>query len=265
MRFLKLSSLIMAISFLAASAGHAAGNCVADQGPYRKDITREISGVLSKENGNVEILTSADSSEVIKIKYPKGSYDPASMVAMNLPIGGVNLRYEFNRNFDCLYLSYELKFPQDFDFVKGGKLPGLYGGHGNTGGNIPDGYDGFSTRFLWLPNGGGALYSYLPTSKKWGTAFGKNMWDYGSGQWHRITQRIELNTPEKADGVIEIWLDDNKVYHKDSVVFRYTDRISISGVLFSSFFGGNNKSFSSNKDTFISVRNISISNYLTES
>jgi hypothetical protein len=44
-------------------------------------------------------------------------------------------------------LSYKVFFPADFDFVMGGKLPGLFGGRpGCSGGDA--GTDCFSTRFM---------------------------------------------------------------------------------------------------------------------
>src|SRR5262249_16347360 len=47
-----------------------------------------------------------------------------------------------------LYLRYYLKFPDGFDFGKGGKLPGLYGGPigAESGGHHGA---GFSTRYMW--------------------------------------------------------------------------------------------------------------------
>ena len=46
-----------------------------------------------------------------------------------------------------LYLRYYVKFPAGFDFSRGGKLPGLYGGPvgSESGGHHGD---GFSTRYM---------------------------------------------------------------------------------------------------------------------
>jgi hypothetical protein len=67
-------------------------------------------------------------------------------------------------------LSYYVRFSENFDFVKGGKLPGLFGGVGNSGGEIPDGTDGFSTRFMWRRNGDfkpqGSQYVASPVDSK---------------------------------------------------------------------------------------------------
>lgn len=69
----------------------------------------------------------------IQVKYPKGSMDPSQTSA---PIGGA----EFYANpMDVTFaqnvtLEYEVYFPLDFDFAKGGKLPGLYGGRNGCSG-----------------------------------------------------------------------------------------------------------------------------------
>ena len=59
-------------------------------------------------------------------------------------------------------MSYDVQFEEGFDFVKGGKLPGLFGGEGNTGGGIPTGMDGFSARMMWRGNGRVVQYVYYP-------------------------------------------------------------------------------------------------------
>ena len=59
-------------------------------------------------------------------------------------------------------LEYEVFLPAGFDFVKGGKLPGLMGGpSGDCGGGAdPDGC--FSVRLMWRRDGAGEAYMYVP-------------------------------------------------------------------------------------------------------
>lgn len=72
----------------------------------------------------------------LQIMYPNGSINPG-----NKPQGGaefygqpLDLRSATNTS-----LQYSVFFPHDFEFVKGGKLPGLYGGHkGCSGGNAAE-------------------------------------------------------------------------------------------------------------------------------
>ena len=74
-----------------------------------------------------------DTVNCMQILYPKGSNAPS-----NSPQGGTEfyahpLDITLAQN---VSLQYSIYFSGDFDFVKGGKLPGLYGGHkGCSGGN----------------------------------------------------------------------------------------------------------------------------------
>lgn len=56
-----------------------------------------------------------------------------------------------------MMVSYEVAFDTDFDWVKGGKLPGLRGGNldGCSGGNQADGDNCFSARLMWRQGGMG--------------------------------------------------------------------------------------------------------------
>jgi len=56
-----------------------------------------------------------------------------------------------------MMLTYDIAFDENFDFVKGGKLPGLRGGANNgcEGGSQPNGTDCWSTRLMWRKNGAG--------------------------------------------------------------------------------------------------------------
>jgi hypothetical protein len=74
-----------------------------------------------------------ESVNSLQVLYPKGSIAPR-----NDPQGGTEF---YAQPLDLtaannVSLQYTVYFPPDFDFVKGGKLPGLYGGHkGCSGGN----------------------------------------------------------------------------------------------------------------------------------
>lgn len=70
---------------------------------------------------------------------------------------------------NALHLRYYVRFSEGFDFVKGGKLPGLFGGA------IPDGTNGFSVRYMWRTNGDGEAYAHLPTSDLYGTENGRGI------------------------------------------------------------------------------------------
>ena len=111
--------------------------------------------------------TAPASGSVLSIFYPSGSYTPSEQ-----PVGGTQF-YALSP-FDLslvqsVTFNYSVFFPSYYDFVLGGKLPGLYGGtEGCGGGNSAQGC--WSTRMAWRPNGTGELYAYLPQDKQNTTA-----------------------------------------------------------------------------------------------
>lgn len=177
----------------------------------------------------------------IRVTYPAGTWSPAATKTAGLPMGGAQFYGQvLARPAEAATLSYSIRFPKDFDWVKGGKLPGLYGGTGNTGSNTPTGSDGFSTRQMWRENGRGIGYPFLPDSPGKGTTIQcqPNPLFQADGQWHRVRQEVVLNTVGKSDGSITLYYDDRLAASAPGLRFRSTPRLGIDGVLFQSFFGG---------------------------
>ena len=102
--------------------------------------------------------TWSNASSMLQVFYPEGSINPKQR-----PQGGsqfyaapLDVRHARSVTF-----AYSIFFPSDFDWVKGGKLPGLYGGRtGCSGGDAAD--DCFSTRMMWRRGGAGELYLVRP-------------------------------------------------------------------------------------------------------
>ena len=61
-------------------------------------------------------------------------------------------------------LFVQIMFGSGFDFVKGGKLPGLFGGGVSCSGGA-ESEECFSTRFMWRRDGEGEVYGYLPNEQ----------------------------------------------------------------------------------------------------
>lgn len=190
--------------------------------------------------------------QVLRLLIRGGSIDPASMVRRGQPRSGSGFKAALiPGGADTASLSYRVRFPADFDFVLGGKLPGLYGGLGNSGGHIPKGDDGFSTRLMWRERGAGEVYAYLPSSVSYGTSFLRGAFGFQPGRWHKVTQHLKLNTPRQADGSVAIELDGRPVGRQDGILIRDTEHLRISGVFFDCFFGGNDDSWAARSDTHV--------------
>lgn len=210
---------------------------------------------------NVQILADPTQkfSRILRVFYPAGSASPSVSREQNVAIGGGQFLADLGLPpSDSLTLSYYVRFSEDFDFVKGGKLPGLFGGEEISGGKIPDGTDGFSTRYMWRKNGDGEVYSYLPTSDKFGTSIGRGAWQFKPGVWHHLVQEVTLNQPGQENGRIRVWVDGKQVLDREGLLFRTTDQLKIEGIFFSTFFGGGDPSWATPKDVYVDFADFSV-------
>lgn len=97
---------------------------------------------------------SPNASTILQLVYPAHSVNPSSKPAGGADFYASPLNLSGARN---VTLAYSVFFPADFDWVKGGKLPGLFGGHTGCSGGA-SARDCFSTRLMWRPQGVGELY-----------------------------------------------------------------------------------------------------------
>lgn len=140
-----------------------------------------------------------------------------------------------------LYFSYWMRFDDNFDFVLGGKLPGLGGAN-----SFDDRTSEWSGRLMWRENGKAEFYLHAPASNLHdpGTRFWWNTEGFQAtfipGRWHHIEMHYRLNTPGKFDGLMEGWFDGVKAASYPAFYFRDapTSTASIAWVFFSTFFGG---------------------------
>ncbi len=213
------------------------------------------------ENGVSEGRVSIDiinNNPCLKVFYPKDSV-------------GIGAKWEMDLDslYDTLWISYSIMFQENFEFVRGGKLPGLGGGSTPTGGQATDGTDGFSARIMWrVRNIGnedrGAICQYMYHMDKPGV-YGEDLFwaypDYSQnqtkrfftpGQWHSVKTRIIINSPGEFDGRVTSWLDRD--LGLDSTIRYRADGVSsfaIDKFLFSTFFGGSDSTWAPLKDEYI--------------
>ena len=224
---------------------------------------------------------------VMRIGYPKGAWSPGGSKS-----GGV-LFFAYPYKSDTITkdnpfstqgatLEYDVYIPPDFDFVKGGKLPGLAGGRSNGrgcgGGNDPDLC--FSCRIMWRRDGMGEVYIYAPEGKqgknfcskyqncngrefpctvcnyKKGVSFGRGSFKFDKGKWHRISLSIVLNDPNKANGYVELQVNGRKVLSYDEMRWRTTNKVKVEAIDFASWFGGSDASWSPPRDTYTLIKNM---------
>ena len=91
------------------------------------------------------------SGPVLRVTYPKGGSGSKDSGTQFYSLWNAT-----GNPFSTALLTYEVAFDSAFDWVKGGKLPGLRGGQENAcdGGSASDGTC-FSTRIMWRTSGSG--------------------------------------------------------------------------------------------------------------
>lgn len=203
-----------------------------------KDIKSTWSSRYAKgpDEGRVNIIAAGHTGKAAKIKYPKNGNQSTP--------SGATWETDIGRSGDEMYMSYWVKFDQNFDFVKGGKLPGLAGST-----DFPYGDNGFTTRLMWRE--GGKLEFYLhgyEVNNSSGAEPYRLLWDTAGyhakvtpGQWHHIEIRQKLNTPGQRNGILQGWLDGQLVCNdSDNSGVRGAghSNTKINHLYFSTFFGG---------------------------
>jgi len=61
-----------------------------------------------------------------------------------------------------------------------------------------------------------------------------------------------------SNGKLQIWIDGKTVINSKDLKFRNTDSVKIDSLFFSNFFGGDDASWSSTRNTYIDFDNFTI-------
>lgn len=272
-----LATALMSVLLEAATAAVIYENDFDDDpaGTYTvSNLSADWNGVTSNDGvdeGRVSITDddNAFGNKSLVIMYPEGESNLGKS-QWKMPLGAA---------YDELFLSYRIRFDNDFDFVRGGKLPGLCGGACNSGGSMPNGTDGWSARMMWRTNGSGGSpttgdsanivqYVYHPDQTANGGINGDDLkWDdttptdwktFDSDTWYHLQHRVVMNTPGQHDGIVQAWLDGEMVLDKRDIRFRDISSIQIDTLYFSTFFGGSSSVWEATKDEHVYFDNFVI-------
>ncbi|KAF8200808.1 polysaccharide lyase family 14 protein [Pholiota molesta] len=216
------------------------------------------------------VANTPTSGPVMQVTYTEGSFSHDT--------GGAQFYSLWNTtdgsNFNSMMVQYEVAFDSGFDWVKGGKLPGLRGGLNSTGcsgGNKADGLDCFSSRLMWRTNGAGEIYAYIPTADNlcsqstitcnsdFGVSIDRGSFGFSGGQWTRVTQLVQLNNPpDEANGYIALYVNDVLAVSQTGLQIRASNSVNANGFYFSTFFGGSDTSWATPVTTHTYFRNVQL-------
>lgn len=230
---------------------------------FNDAVWRERWGIRwTNRNETFQIVSDGfQNGKSLRINYPEGGLGPGQ-TGGQFPIVFNDIKQIQEGFFHELYFRYYLKFEEDFDFNKGGKLPGLMGGGDSwsrSGGNQPDGTNGWTLRFMWRNQGEIVVYAYVPKSAsgKWGgDRWGQDIpchFKAEAGKWHCIEQYVHVGTPGNDDGTLVVWIDGIERLRIDDMRFRTVDNKNglVGGICFSTFHGGNTADWSPRRDSFM--------------
>lgn len=183
---------------------------------------------------------------------------------------------------------YRVYFPDDFEWKKGGKLPGVCWGISSsdcaTGGNWSTKAGSF--RVMWRESGEAIGYAYLALIGSGPKAGNKAMEDQGSGfqkavrlnvsnksgldvwfgrekklqlkkGWNTVLMRVVLNSPGNTDGELTLTINGttNKV---TDAILRDSSSVKLNSANIVSFRGGNGREWEGGRDTYIKLKDFTI-------
>jgi len=280
--FLSIVATIVIIAMNRDSDGNGTSTSVGVSGPVKK-TNLPVESMLKKgaqpwntqHIGNPERMSVKNG--VLRLNYGKNAHGAGSGAKVSArPLGKFPA--------ESIEFGYDVYFPDSFEWVKGGKLPGVCLGttpnECATGGDWKR--DEGSVRFMWRSKDNKSAYIigyvYLPVEGDYKKSFARQGAEYkrvtdpgnrtGHDLWHgqlpirkgwnSLRMKIVMNTPKKANGTIEVTINGNTKLVSD-VLFRDNNKVKISNINFVSFFGGGSASWNSpSRSTYTEYRNIYI-------
>ncbi len=181
-----------------------------------------------------------------RIFCPAGKTGPSSGSAAFITSIGGSKRYR---------IRYEVMPEGNFDFRKGGKLPGLGGGSAPSGGSSST--NGYSGRLMWNAGGRISFYFYRVTGGTGAIDTGGygTHWMWASdaklikGRWNTIELLVDMNTGETIGYLNGVQKAKQTLHY----LWSTTDKM-----VFSAFFGGTGSQYTAAKNEYLSFRNMKI-------
>ncbi|KAK0501344.1 hypothetical protein EDD18DRAFT_1306945 [Armillaria luteobubalina] len=150
--------------------------------------------------------------------YPRGSINPSASIVGGFGFYVAGPAGFLNGTVNEAIVSYRVMFESGWEWARGGKLPGIFGGEGDasyrcSGGRQNDRCQCFNARLMWRPNGAGEIYTYFPLTEGNEAAIlrvpgSRKNSDYG---WVDVALQVKLNEINKQDGELALYIDGKPV------------------------------------------------------
>ncbi len=194
-----------------------------------------------------------DASKWLRVNFAIGKIGPEE--------GGAGWRMPFGKH-EAAEMSYTLRFSKDFDFVKGGKLPGLCGGPDNVSGGRPaNGTNGFSARLMWRKDGRGEAYVYHKNQKgDYGDSFAFPAdFRFPTDAPIKVRIAVTMNSIGGRTGSLRVWVDERLVVECPNMEWRTVDSFGVDGIYFETFHGGGDASWAPTRSCWVEFAEMRVS------
>jgi hypothetical protein len=183
----------------------------------------------------------------LRVTYAVGGIGPEK--------GGVGWRFPIGWN-ESAELRYTVRFSKDFDWVKGGKLPGLCGGPENVSGGRPaDGTNGFSARLMWRKDGRGEAYVYHKHQpERYGESFSfPQDFRFPTEKDVHVRLAVAMNSVGKRDGSVRVWIaigeaKEQLMVERADMEWRTAETFPVDSLYFETFHGGSDESWAPTRE-----------------
>ena len=174
----------------------------------------------------------ADNSTGLRAEY-RGYHRGSERIVTHLPLPAPGNEYTLN---------YDVRFAEDFQFVKGGKLLGL-GPRKHVTGGRPIVPEGWSTRVMFRTGGVPRLYTYHQDMQGQYGDGGTTVkpFRFEKGRYYSVSLHVRVNDdPDVANGFARLYVDGELIERHEELRLRGSmgEESLIDKFMFSSFHGG---------------------------
>lgn len=116
------------------------------------------------------------------------------------------------------------------------------------------------------------MYAYIPKQVKnfcsdsnvicnsdYGTSLSRGSFTFQTGAWNQLWLLVVLNDPAKANGIVQLWHNGQQALSFSDINMRTADSLSsVSGMFFSTFFGGSDASWATPTTQYTYYKNFQL-------
>ncbi len=182
-------------------------------------------------NGSIVAISGGPAPAALEVSLPAGGQDGGTVAN---PVSGLGFKWtpSFLRTASKACLSYHVWLPQEFEFGRGGALPGLFGGDPKAALDDRGMRAHFMVRPKWLADGRGGLHAVTAWEPR-GIAreFDGYQFRMPRGAWVAVEQEVVLNTPGQQNGVLRIWIDGELRFNESAMAYRHRPDLGFTGIV----------------------------------